>query len=209
MHRHEDSPDRTSGHAARTLELIRASQHGDPLAIETLFSRYFPRVMRIVSLRMGRRLAAFVAEEDVAQEVLLRVFRGLEDFEPRSEGSFRNWIALCVERELRNHERARTAAKRGGGDVRRMTDCADSSMLSEIFADTGPSPSEVASARELEEKVETAILALEPHHRELIVQRYLCEMTYVEIGEQLQLDESSVRKSCARAAAKVRERLAG
>ena len=34
--------------------------------------------------------------DDIAQDVLLKVFQGLDRFEQKSEGSFRNWLANCA-----------------------------------------------------------------------------------------------------------------
>ena len=79
-----------------TLELVGAAQKGDRSALEALFERYLPRVRQIVAVRMGRRLNQVVEFDDIAQDVLLKVFQGLDRFEQKSEGSFRNWLANCA-----------------------------------------------------------------------------------------------------------------
>ena len=58
-----------------TLELVGAAQKGDRSALEALFERYLPRVRQIVALRMGRRLNQVVEFDDIAQDVLLKVFQ--------------------------------------------------------------------------------------------------------------------------------------
>lgn len=50
---------------------MRVAQDGDRAALETLFTRYLPRVRRIVAARMGCTLAGFAVEDDVVQESLL------------------------------------------------------------------------------------------------------------------------------------------
>jgi len=154
------------------------------------------RTIRIVSLRMGKRLAEFAEFEDVAQDALLKVFRDLEKFDVSSEASFRNWVALFVEREIGMLDRKRTAQKRGGGKEKRFGDFALSGTLSGALGGDAPSPSEVVSKKEVEEQMEGAILQLKPHQRELIIQHYVCEMSYAEIARSIGVDESTVRGSC-------------
>jgi len=145
----------------------------------------------------------------VAQEALLKVFRDLEQFEVASEASFRNWVALIVEREIGMLDRRRTAQKRGGGKVRRFGDFALSGTLSGALGSDPPTPSEVVTKREVEDQMEQAILQLKPHQRELIIQRYVCEMSYAEIARSIGLDESTVRGSCRVAEKRLGALLAG
>lgn len=182
-----------------TLHLVEAAQSGSKQATEDLFARYLPIVERIVSLRMGWKLRRFMDYEDLAQESLLAVFQSLDSFQHRSEGSFRNWVATCVERRIVDTVRKVDARRRGEGNELRFRDCRTELFLSSILAGRSPTPSSIAAQREMEERVEEAILSLKPHLREVIVQRHLCGLTYVEIARNMNLDESSIRYACTRA----------
>jgi len=198
-----ESPERL-----QTLQLFDAARRGERRAIEDLFARYLPRVRRIVSLRMGRRLLGFAEYEDLAQETLLRVFRGLEQFEATSEGSLRHWISQCVERAIADSARRLSAKKRGEGNVVRFGDRGTELPLSSIFAGKGPTPSAAAASREREERIETALLALSPHHREIINLRFFCEMSFSEISDALKIgSEATARKALFRAVQKLKEQL--
>ncbi len=193
-----------------TLRLVESARSGDRGALEGLFERYLPRVRRIVALRLGRRLARFVELEDIAQEVLLRVFRGLERFEARTEGSFRNWIATCVEHAIIDSARRMDARKRGSGDVVRFGDPARDESLLAILVDPGPRPSTIVSERETEERIEDALLELPTHNREIIVLRYLCGMSFAEISQTLEIgSEATARKALHRAVERLRGLLDG
>jgi len=98
-----------------TVRLVRAAQSGDQRSIEALFERYLPRVRQIVALRLGYRTRDFAVHDDLVQEALVRAFRGLDRYEERSEGTFRNWVATCVANTVRNWFRDEKAARRGGG----------------------------------------------------------------------------------------------
>jgi RNA polymerase sigma-70 factor (ECF subfamily) len=191
-----------------TVKLVRAAQGGDRRALEDLFERYQPRVRQIVALRVGRRLRQLGELEDIAQEALLKAFQGLDRFEQRSEGSFRNWLASCVECEIRMHLRAAAAQKRGGGKVRRFGDADSALLVSSLFAGNEPSPSDVARAAELSERLEATLLEMPEHHREVIILRGLCEMSYKEVAESLGLDhEQTARKAYSRALQRLKEAL--
>lgn len=191
-----------------TTLLIRAAQAGDATAREALFARYLPRVRQIVALRMGQRLRQLIEVDDVVQEVLLDAFQGLEKFEPRSEGSFRNWLARCVEREIVDSARTETRKKRGGGAVRRFSDCDSSLLGSSIFGADATSPSAGVRLDELGERIEEALLQLPAYQRDLIVLRALCEMSYAEIAAELGISrEETVRVAFSRALRQLKEQL--
>jgi RNA polymerase sigma-70 factor (ECF subfamily) len=193
-------PDFTS-----TMHLVRAAQEGDARAREELFARYLPRVRQIVALRLGYKLRQLVEVDDVVQEALLRALEGLAGFAERSEGGFRHWLARCVEHEVVRQARRAGAEKRGGGRVRVFSDLETRLLHATAFAARDPTPSEHARAAELAERIETALLALPAHYRELIVLRQLCEMPYMEIARVLGFtEEVNARMAFSRARQKLR-----
>jgi len=202
------SPDSTEKTLEKTIQLVRSAQGGDRGALEALFTRYLPRVQRIVSLRLGWRLSQFADVDDIAQEVLLKAFQGLDRFEEESEGTFIHWLSTCVECEIVDQSRKQKAQKRGEGKACRIGDLGSKVMLSSIFAGTSPTPSQVAQAHEAEEAIEAALLELPKHHREVIVLRQICGMSYEEVAKKLKLGrEDTVRKACSRALQALEERL--
>ena len=190
-----------------TLLLVQAVQEGDPGALEDLFFRYLPHVRQIVALRTGRRLRQFLELEDIVQEALIRVLQGLENFELRSEGSFRNWLSRCVEREIIKQARTLGRKKRGGGRVHRFSECDTTLLPSSIFGDDHqPTPSEFAQASEVAQKLEDGILAMPEFLRELIILRAVCGMTYAEVAVELGIErEDTLRMAFSRALQKLRE----
>jgi len=191
-----------------TISLVKSAQQGSRKALEDLFCRYLPRVRQIVALRLGYRQRLFVEVEDIVQDTLLKVFEGLHRFEQRSEGSFRNWLARCVECQIVDSAREMGAKKRGAGGAKRFADIRGETLTSSVFPAEGPTPSKVAQGKEAQEKLEEALLGLPQHYREVIVLRQLCEMSYPEIAKTMGFnEEASARKACSRALQKLREAL--
>lgn len=191
-----------------TVQWIQAAQKGDRQALEDLLSRYLPVVRRIVSLRMGKKLQEFADQDDLVQEVLIDVLQGIDRFSFRTEGSFQHWISNCVECAIKDHARKAGARKRGLGKVRRFGDYGTSVLRTSIFADRSPTPSQVVRGKELEERVEKALLEMPRHYREVIILRNLCGLSYEETARELRFaQESTARKAHSRALAKLKEML--
>jgi RNA polymerase sigma-70 factor (ECF subfamily) len=144
----------------------------------------------------------------VVQESLLRALQGLERFEERSEGGFRDWLARCVEHEIIRQARRALAAKRGRGEGRRLSELDTGFLAASVFSSGDPSPSQFAQASELAERLEAALLALPDHYRELIVLRQLCEMSYAEIARVFgYAQETTARMAFSRASQKLKAAL--
>lgn len=193
---------------ARTTYLVQQAQAGNREALDDLFARYAPRVFRIVALRLGRTAKDFRDVEDVAQDALLNLFQKLDRFQHRTEGSFRNWVAKCVQRSVYDYLREANAQKRGQGRVRRFGEYDIENLAEVLFPAKGPTPSEFARERELESKLEAALLAMSKHHREVIILRHLCEMEPKEVAEAMGFEKvGAARQACHRALRKLKEAL--
>lgn len=192
-----------------TLALVRRAQNDDLAARDELFARYLPRVRVIVAMKLGRRVASLAEDEDLVQESLLQVLRGLDGFQPRSDGTFYDWISTIVANCMRDAWRRSTASKRDARRVQTLGAC-ESSILSELLQpDPSPSPSADAIGAEAAQRLESALLDLDERNREAIILRELCGMSYAEITERLTLGgESSARSLVTRAKARLAEKLA-
>lgn len=73
------------------LEPVRA---GDDTAARTLVERLYPLVIRVVRSHLPRR----TAEEDLAQEVFLKLFSRLDRYQPRSDVPFEHWVSRLAVR---------------------------------------------------------------------------------------------------------------
>ncbi|WP_097868911.1 sigma-70 family RNA polymerase sigma factor [Streptomyces sp. rh34] len=90
--------------------LIAAAQSGDQQAKDQLVSAYLPLLYNVV----GRALDGHADVDDVVQETVLRMLRGLPEL--RDPLRFRSWLVAIAMNEIRAHWRARqsgaTAADR-------------------------------------------------------------------------------------------------
>ncbi|WP_194898658.1 sigma-70 family RNA polymerase sigma factor [Catenulispora pinisilvae] len=80
--------------------LVSAAAAGDPAALERLVSDYLPLLYNIV----GRALPVAADVDDVVQETMLRVVRGLPTL--RDPRMFRSWLVAVAMNQVRDHVRA-------------------------------------------------------------------------------------------------------
>jgi len=194
----------------RTVDLVRAAQARSAEALELLLRRYYPIAIRIAELRLGRKLRGNVEAEDIAQGALVDVFRGLDHFDAaRSDGAFRNWLATIVENNIREHFRNARALKRGGGAERALTSLPSDSYADALLPGPEATPSALASARELEERIEHVLMnVLQDPYREVIIQHKLCGMSHEEVARHMNIESTgTVRSLYSRAMEKLREQL--
>lgn len=86
----------------RETALIKAAQKGDPEAQDRLVASYLPLVYNIV----GRALNGHADVDDVVQDSVLRMIRGLPSL--RTPKSFRSWLVAITMNEIRGHWRERS-----------------------------------------------------------------------------------------------------
>ncbi len=97
-------PDFKRGSDAISAELVRRCQAGDTGATRELFELLIDDVHRI----LNRLLARDVDHDDLCQEVLLALHRGIRRF--RFESSFRTWMySVCVHIAYRHRWQSRRA----------------------------------------------------------------------------------------------------
>ena len=167
-------------------ELVERCRAGDERAFEELVDRYKDLVFALIARALQDRSRA----EDLAQDVFLRIHRGLPYF--RGEARLSTWIYRIVASVcLQDHGRApggvsldddRTPATRAASDRQ--------------FGDL-----------ELRDRLEKAIARLPANYRLLIAAHYLQGVQYEELAEALQLPLGTVKTQLYRAKQQLRRML--
>jgi RNA polymerase sigma factor (sigma-70 family) len=86
--------------------LVTAARSGDQDSLDELVAQYLPLVYNIV----GRALARHADVDDVVQETMLRVVRGLGGL--RDPERFRSWLVAVAMNQVREHSRTHRDAAR-------------------------------------------------------------------------------------------------
>jgi RNA polymerase sigma-70 factor, ECF subfamily len=150
------TPDPAAGDPATEAMLISRAQAGDVAAFERLSSAYADRVFMLLLRLLGDRDEA----EDVAQEVMLRAWRGIGNF--RGHSSYFTWLY-----RIAMNEANRALEKR----ARRPAGVSIGERELQLPASAADEPARQAEASELRLALRRAIADLPPELRTAIVLR--------------------------------------
>lgn len=168
-------------------KIIARARRGDADAFEQLVVAYRDQVFRLALRMCGSEADA----DEVAQEAFLSAWKALPNF--RGESQFSTWLYQLTTHaaiDLMRREKRQIAA-------------ADITEVS--AADPAPSPQQQTEQSEQREIVRDAILQLAPEQREVVVLRFMEELSYEEIGAVLKLPSGTVKSRLNRAKAQLKE----
>lgn len=171
------------------LNIVHRAQQGDAEAFGQLVEAYQGQVYRL-ALRTG--LSPADAEE-AAQDAFLAAWKGLPRF--RGDSRFSTWLYQLTTHAAIDLMR-REKKYRDNADIEDV-----------VLPDGAQSPQDTVEKQETQEAVQSALQALSPQAREILLLRYQAELGYEEIGEVLGLPNGTVKSRINRAKAQLKEAL--
>jgi RNA polymerase sigma-70 factor, ECF subfamily len=194
-------------------QLLRQARDGDDAAVQRLFTEHRPRLKHMVRVRLDRRMAARVDPSDVVQETLAEAVRRLPKYLDDQPIPFYPWLRqIAWERLAKLHQRHVTARRRAvGREEPQPPPLPDESIqeLAERFVASGTHPSERLVREELKRRVHAALAELSETDRELLVLRYLEQLSPREARAVLGIGEEAFAKRHLRAITRLRRVLQG
>lgn len=188
---------------AESEELLARAGRGDSAAQEQLLERHGERLRKMVAARLDRRLAARIDPSDVVQEALLDASRLLPAYLRERPLPFYPWLRrLAWKRLVKLQQRHLGAQKRSvTREVQQMPLLPEESAL-ELAARLvapGTSPSNHLVREELRSRVQAVLTRLPEHHREVLVLRFLEDLSTSEMAAVLHITEAAVKTRQTRA----------
>jgi RNA polymerase sigma-70 factor, ECF subfamily len=186
----------------KTRHLVALAQDGGESALNQLCKVYGTRVLWIIRLRMGAELRSQLESMDLVQDVLMSALKDLGNFTYKTEGDFLRWLWGIAENRLRGHLQRLHANKRDIRKEVRLNDyrpTVEDSFVAALDAVDTTTPSVIMSKREELDKLATAIDALKPEYRHVVVLTKIEGLSYKEIGDRLGKSSEAVRKLVSRA----------
>lgn len=166
---------------------VARAQKGDADAFEQLVNTYRDQVFRLALRMCGNETDA----DEAAQDAFLSAWKGLPNF--RGDSQFSTWLY-----QLTTHaaiDLLRRQKRRGETD--------DITEIS--VADPAPGPQQQAERTETCQAVRAAVLALPAEQRQVVVLRYMEELSYEEIAAALKLPPGTVKSRLNRAKSQLKD----
>jgi RNA polymerase sigma-70 factor (ECF subfamily) len=193
---------------SETEELIERAAGGDALARQELFVRHQARLRQMIAVRMDRRLGARLDPSDVVQEVFADACQKLNAYLQERPLPFYPWLRqLAWERLVKLHQRhlhaQRRSATREQHEDLALSDESAAALVNRLLASES-SPSRKAMRKELRDRVQVALAQLAERDREVLVMRYVEQLSTHEIAAVLGIAEGAVKVRHLRALQRLR-----
>ena len=161
-------------------ELVQRCRGGDQQAWTEIIRQFSRRIYNLAY----RFTSSHAAAEDLTQEVFIRVYRSLEQYDP-DIGDLSNWLMRLARNLIIDDYRKRQRTPTDAGD-----DLSDHEYRLHASND---SPQRVLERQERRLQVLAAINKLSPDLRECVILRDIEELTYQEIVDLLRIPEGTVK----------------
>ncbi|MDH5768609.1 MAG: RNA polymerase sigma factor [Nitrospirota bacterium] len=174
-------------------ELVALCKKGDVDAFETFVRKYQKRMLNI-SYRM---LGSYEDACEVVQDAFVSAFKGMKNFEERAR--FSTWLYTIVINLSRNRlKQLEIKRHREESSLNDPVLTNNSQITIEPVSDD-PSILEKLEKRDVQQKVQECIHALDNESREMIVLRDIQAFSYDEISDMLKIPEGTVKSRLFRA----------
>jgi RNA polymerase sigma-70 factor (ECF subfamily) len=169
--------------AEQDRALIEQAKLGDRAAFRSLLERHQRRAFAIAYSLVHDEQDA----REIVQEAFLRVHRGLASFHGGS--SFFTWLYRIVTNLSIDLIRKPGRHRAEWDDTREVEEDAEIPLLSRL---EGSDPLEVVRRGEIAGRIQTALDALPPYHRSVILMRELEGLSYEEMAEVMGVSKGTI-----------------
>ena len=176
---------------------LSAAVAGDRDALSELLLDHHDSLLLLVQRNLSAGHGPLISAEDILQEVLIRAFQGIGQFEPKSDHAFKRWLESIAEHCLIDMVRGEKAQKRGGGMRRVPNHVQNSSGSYENLLDAvstgGSTPSVKLARQEAVAALVVGLANLPAQQRQAVELRYLHGLSRDEIAAKIGLSVDQVR----------------
>ena len=185
------------------LAAVEKASAGDSDAFEALVRKHQGGVVTLAYRMLGNHADA----EDMAQEIFLKAYRALPQFERKS--TFWTWLYTIATNHCLNQLESRRRRPR----LQEMNESprteGNPRPLGDRVSDHTPGADRVVEQADLRRLVQAELLRLTPEHRAILVLRDIQGLSYEEVGGLLGVPPGTVRSRLHRARMELKERLKG
>ncbi len=177
----------TKNNKERDIALVNMAISGDQKAYSELMTLYWASVEKTFSLKLQSREDV----EDLSIATFSKAFDKLNTY--NSDYAFSTWISTIATNTLIDFFRKKQQ------NTISIDDEKEEVATTLDLIDNGLDPERNLIQKQKNKQIASLVHQLKPHYRELIIMRYLDELTYAEIADQLNMPLGSVKAKLFRA----------
>jgi len=179
--------------------MLQVRDDDNAAAFEELMIRYQNRLVSLLAHQVGRRDMA----EDLAQDVFLRVYRSRERYVPGAK--FSTWLFTIANNVALNAMRTLARRKEVNLAAPSAAETGANPIEVRALAASGLMPTRQFDKAELLQIIQRAIETLNDRQRMAVLLCKFEHMSYVEIGEIMEMTPQAIKSLLSRARSKLRE----
>ncbi len=183
--------------------LIRAFQAGDKTAFDELVLRHKDELFNLIYRFLGDLEEA----NDCAQDVFIKVYRGLKGF--RFESAFATWLYRIAVNTCKNRFKSSAYRWRKSGVPIESSRGSEDGNPSVVVKNGSPSPLHELERKERSRLIQEAIRDLPEEQNRVVVLRDIQGRTYQEIAAITGLNLGTVKSRLARGRLEIKKKLEG
>ncbi|MDA1044080.1 MAG: sigma-70 family RNA polymerase sigma factor [Verrucomicrobia bacterium] len=185
---------------APVQEWVARAQQGDDAAFEALVHHFEKRVFGIAFRMLNR----YEDAADVSQEVFVKLYKSIGQFEGRSK--FSTWLFMMSVNMCRNRRRTltRLSVEKQILDIPQYE---ETGSAPRDIEDPAPGPREIAAHHDIRALVNDSLAHLPEEYREAVVLRDIQFLTYEDIADTLDVSLGTVKSRIARGRAMLKVKL--
>ncbi len=186
--------------------LLEEARRGAPEALGLLLDACRPHLPLLARQQLDADLRGKVDPSDIVAETFLKALRDFGAFQGQTAAEFEAWLRRILANNVANITRK---YRTGGRQVDREVSIEGSPIeeLENALASTDQSPSSQAGVRERDEDLEKALGQLPEHYRRVIELRQAENLSWEEVGTQLDRSGEAARQLWTRAVERLGELL--
>jgi RNA polymerase sigma-70 factor (ECF subfamily) len=190
------------------LNLLSEARSGSREAIGMLIDHYRPYLLLIANQELDSAVQGKVGASDVVQETMLTAQVALDDFAGSSEDELMAWLRKILLNDLSDAGRKfqRTAKRRVDLEIPIHGDSRIDQPPIELGADTAQPGTNTADAEEAE-ALYAGLSRLSQEYQVVLRLRNWEQLSFIEIGDQLDRSPDAARKLWSRAVLRLKQEL--
>ncbi|VAX41728.1 RNA polymerase ECF-type sigma factor [hydrothermal vent metagenome] len=203
-------PSVVSEHSSQTaythdpdVQLMLRVKEGDDGAFAELVKAYQDRLIGIFTNMMQQGDMA----EDLAQEVFMRIYRARNGYEPTAK--FSTWLFRIANNLVSNTRRSKGRRKEVAMNIKDSGPLGPRPEEKLIAEKSALMPSRQVAKIEVQQVVRDALDTLNERQRMALLLHKFEGMSYIDIGETMEMSTSAVKSLLSRARESLRQRLEG
>lgn len=170
------------------LVIVSAAINGDQKAYSKLMDLHWASIETFFSLKLS-------GKEDVEDLTIATFSKAFDKLDTYNDSyAFSTWLQTIANNTLIDFYR-----KKQQKTISIDLDIDDEDRYSIDIIDVNLGPEDNLIQKQKNKQIAALVQELKPHYRELIIMRYLQEMTYAEIAQKLQLPLGTVKAKLYRA----------